>query len=373
MTSAHIHTGEEYNPFNERAKYNYREYLKEAKQRSEATVVQVDKAIERFDKYNSRKDFGKFNRHQAIGFKRFLRKQKNWQTGRSLSLSTLHSTLRHLRTFFRWLSHEPEYRSKIRWSDADYFRLSKKESRAAAATIERSIPTIEQILTVLMAMPKNTSIERRNRALIAFAILTGARVESISTFRLKHINTDLGSVLHDAKEVKTKFSKTTTTYFFPVGEVIGDIVVDWIDYLQNLLGWCGEFPLFPSTDVRLNDYEEFEATGLKRTFWASTGPIRHVFKQAFSNAGLPYFNPHSYRKTLARYGLELCKTPEELKAWSQNLAHDDVLTTLTSYGEVSASRQEEILRRLGTDKKPMNEEFQDDVRQLVNKWGNKMR
>jgi hypothetical protein len=34
---------------------------------------------------------------------------------------------------------------------------------------------------------------------------------------------------------------------------------------------------------------------------------------------LPYFNPHSFRKTLALLGGRICKTPEEYKAWSQNL------------------------------------------------------
>lgn len=35
-----------------------------------------------------------------------------------------------------------------------------------------------------------------------------------------------------------------------------------------------------------------------------------------------------------------------MKAWSQNLSHEGVLTTLTSYGAVSQERQEEILHGL---------------------------
>src|SRR5262245_32771308 len=34
-----------------------------------------------------------------------------------------------------------------------------------------------------------------------------------------------------------------------------------------------------------------------------------------------------------------CKTPEEYKAWSHNLGHDHVLTTFSSYGDVSSYRQ----------------------------------
>ena len=35
--------------------------------------------------------------------------------------------------------------------------------------------------------------------------------------------------------------------------------------------------------------------------------------------------------------------PEEMKAWSQNLGHADVLTTFTSYGEVPLHRQKELI------------------------------
>jgi hypothetical protein len=42
----------------------------------------------------------------------------------------------------------------------------------------------------------------------------------------------------------------------------------------------------------------------------------------------------------------VCRTLEELKAWSQNLGHEDVMTTLRSYGEVPSSRQAEIIRSL---------------------------
>jgi len=44
---------------------------------------------------------------------------------------------------------------------------------------------------------------------------------------------------------------------------------------------------------------------------------------------------------------QLCQTPEQYKAWSQNLGYEGVLTTFTSYGEVEAHRQAEIIRALG--------------------------
>ena len=46
-------------------------------------------------------------------------------------------------------------------------------------------------------------------------------------------------------------------------------------------------------------------------------------------------------------GQAQCKSPEEFKAWSQNLGHESVLTTFYSYGEVQEGRQAEIFKRFG--------------------------
>ena len=48
-----------------------------------------------------------------------------------------------------------------------------------------------------------------------------------------------------------------------------------------------------------------------------------------ARTGLIYF-----RKTLAQFGERVCETPEAFKAWSQNLGHENVLTTFASYGQV---------------------------------------
>ena len=50
---------------------------------------------------------------------------------------------------------------------------------------------------------------------------------------------------------------------------------------------------------------------------------------------------------LVRMGQQVCRTPEEFKAWSQNLGHEQVLTTFSSYGQVGADRQAELIRRVG--------------------------
>lgn len=132
-------------------------------------------------------------------------------------------------------------------------------------------------------------------------------------------------------------------------EEINSIVAEWVAYLRNEKLWGNDDPLFPSTRIEVGISRQFEATGLERKHWSTATPIRQVFRTAFTNAGLPYFNPHSFRNTLVKRGQEVCRTPEQFKAWSQNLGHEKVLTTFLSYGEVACQRQGDIILSLRSD------------------------
>ena len=155
-------------------------------------------------------------------------------------------------------------------------------------------------------------------------------------------------VHQDARDVKTKFGKTFSTYFFPVGKEALQVLEEWVSFLREEQLWGNDDPLFPSTRVELGADRQFEVAGLDRTHWSSASPIRGIFREAFQRVGLPYFNPHSFRNTLVRLGQDLCKSPEAFKARSQNLGHEKVLTTFISYGSVACQRQGEILRGLAT-------------------------
>ena len=337
-----------YSAENERIKRKYFAFLKEAKRHSEPTVDAAAKALNRFEVYTKHRDFKAFHFEQAIAFKKHLAEQKGQQSGEKLSKATLHATLTQLKRFFQWLSDKPGYKSRLQYSDAEYFNLSDKDTRVATAQREQKVPTLGQIKHVINTMPANTDIEHRNRALVAFTLLTGARDSAIASMKLKHVDLISNNVNQDAREVKTKFSKTFNTFFFPVGEEVLGIVAEWVTYIRDKKLWGNDDPLFPTTRIVLGASRQFEVAGLTRDHWSTASPIRTIFREAFIRAGLPYFNPHSFRNTLVQLGQDVCKTPEQFKAWSQNLGHEKVLTTFLSYGEVACQRQGEIIRGLGT-------------------------
>lgn len=339
-----------HSPENERIKRRYFAYLKEARRQSEPTVDAVAKSLARFESYTKAKDFKNFNAQQAVAFKNFLAKEKAEQSGKPLSKATLNATLANLKRFFQWLAGQPSYKSRFQYSDADYFNLSDKDMRIATAKREQRAPTLEQVRHVLATMPTEGEIAQRNRALLAFIVLTGARDSAAASMRLKHVDLTTNSVFQDAREVKTKFSKTITTYFFPVGEEFVGELAAWVNYLRNQKLWGNDDPLFPATLMRYGESRQFEVAGLNRKPWSNATPIRKVFKDAFEAAGLPYFNPHSFRHMLVRFGEQICQSPEDFKAWSQNLGHEKVLTTFYSYGDVDCRRQGQIIQGLGKTK-----------------------
>lgn len=338
----------QHNENNERIKHKYLAYLEEAKRLSVKSTDIAASAIADFEKSTRHKDFKAFHIEQASKYKRNLSEAINAKTKKPLAKATLHARLNAVKAFFMWLADQSGYKSRINYSDCEYFNLSANDTRIATAKRPVDFPSVEQVKQTIASMPSETDIEKRNRALLAFTLLTGARVDALRTFKISHVDLEKGSVFQDARDVATKFRKTGNTTFFPVGGEIEEIIKSWITHLTNTLNFGLNDPLFPSTLVKQDQNKTFVAVGLKLEHWQSTSSIRKIFKAAFNNAGLPYFYPHSIRHTIGQLGERICRTPEELKAWSQNMLHEDVLTMFTSYGKVADHRQAEIIEELGT-------------------------
>ncbi|MDE2362023.1 MAG: tyrosine-type recombinase/integrase [Hyphomicrobiales bacterium] len=330
---------------NERLKHEYISYLRDAKGKQQASIDSALRAIARFEASTGLKPFRKFRIEQVRKFREDLR-DATGPTGEPLSASTIIATLRQAQDFFVWLSREPGFRKSINDNDIMHFTPSERDNRIASARRERWIPEVDDVRRAVDAVPEDTPIAKRDRALLAFALVSGARDGALRTLRLKHVDFTARSVFHDAREVATKNGKTFKSFFFPVGDDLAQIVSDYVAFLRDGLHFGPDDPLFPSTQVGHGEHRDFQAVGLSREPWATTEPIRRIFREAFTNAGLPYVNPHSFRKTIARLGQRLCKTPESWKAWSQNMGHESEATTFVGYGQVASERQAQIIREL---------------------------
>jgi len=336
---------QKHNANNLRIKRKYLLWLKDAKGFSEASIDKAAAAISVYERFLGGKDFRAFHPERARAFKRHLAAQKNARTSAPLSASTIGSTLREAKAFFLWLADQSGYKSKITHSDADYLTPDRRSEAARRANLWKPHPSPEQVRHLLSQMPTETVLQRRDCGLIAFLFLTGSREAAAISIRLGHVDLQNACVQFDGRTVNTKFGKSFTTGFFPIGADVERIVLDWIEELRTIHLFSDYDPLFPKTKVGIGNARQFEAQGIAREPWANPSSAARIFKDAFKNAGMPPFSPHRVRDTLAELARDHCRTPEDYKAWSQNFGHEDVLTTFRSYGSVDPGRQVELMTR----------------------------
>lgn len=334
------------NPANERLKHRYFAWLRNARQMAEKSVDQVAMALDRFEEFTHRRDLRQLRVEQAEPFKRYLAQLDGKRSGIRLSKATINSTLYAVRDFVSWLAEQRGFRARLVRTDAEYFNPSRHDEAIARASRPMKVPTLEQVETMVSAMPVSTPVERRNRAIVALTILTGARDDAVASFQMRDLDLEDRLLFHDPRHVRSKFRKAFSTWFFPVGERFVAILTAWKGELETTYGFGAKDPLFPKTEVSFGPDGMVRPARLGRQGWANADPIRKVFSDACQAARLPDFRPHSFRHTLARLGQQVCRTPEELKAWSQNLGHENMLTTFTSYGQVPEHRQRELIRGL---------------------------
>lgn len=333
-----------FNEENERVKRHYAQYLRRAGRLNATTVNKALDAIFKFEASTNFKPFKLFHIEQAIAFTEALETEVSKTTGKRLSKATIGSILSAVKKFIHWMAGQQGYKSRISYSDAEYFNQSLKDARIAQHRRDIPYPSLEQCRHVFDTLPDGTDIEKRNKAFFAFLMITALRDGAIASLKLKHIDLIDGAVHQDAREVKTKFSKTFTTWFMPVDPVYTDYFIAYVTYLRETLLFGPDDPLFPKPKMVIGNTGGFQTQGLSRDMYASANALRVVLGKAFEAVGLPKFPPHSFRKTITKWGQGCYQSPEALKAFSQNLGHDSVVTTIDSYCPVSYEEQRRLIQ-----------------------------
>ncbi len=355
-----------FHPENERIKRKYFSQLKEAKGLSDKTITEIKKSLSRFEEFTKFKDLKNFSPKQASEFKKWFATSKSKITGDNISKSSLLSTINHLKDFFIWLSSQKGYR-KIIFPDIQYFNLSENDKRAAKAGKPRDFASLEQIKMVIEKMPTTNEIEKRNKAILCFLILTGTRVSALISLKLKHIDLEKGFVNQDPNDVNTKFKKRIATYFVNVDDEILAYFVGWVKFLREEKLLSPNDPLFPAIENKYDGNGGFTKEQLSNKHLRSLNNVDEIVRIAFENAGLKYRSPHTFRNTLTALASKFCTTPEEFKAYSQNLGHENVLTTFTSYGYVDEFRQGEIVKNFKMKKTESENETSAILKEMMKK------
>jgi integrase/recombinase XerD len=329
---------------NEQRKREFLEHLKGAEGFANSSLNTFAEAIYQWQFFTGNEDFINFNKSKALAFRDWLNsREAKTETG-TIGLVTQYNYLRRVKRFFKWLADQPLYKNKILKNDVEFLRLSKKDARVARQGTTRQMPTFEEAKAIIENIEIKSEIDKRDRALICFALITGMRISAIVTLKMKNFDAERKLIDQNPGDgVKTKNSKRILTTFFPIGwDEPERYFMEWFNYLWSK-GFRPNDPVFPATMGGFAGKEhQYSKESVGAEFWSGTGGARKIFEKRCKNADLPYFNPHSFRHLVVIILSKTRLTEEEKKAISLNLGHSNIGTTFGSYGYGSMNDEEAV-------------------------------
>lgn len=323
---------------NEKVKERYLNWLRGAKGFSESTIVAIERALADWDDSARHEDYAKFNQRKAEGFKDTLLQAGN--TAGRRSMVTPYHTLRHVKSFFQWLATQQGYKSRISIDSISYLSLDRKKVREITAPKHQAYPSLDYVRKLAGSIEIRTEMDLRDRAMISILLLSGMRDKAVATLPIGALSKKTLEIRQLPQfGVETKFGKPMITYLWKFDELLLKYVLDWVEYLERVKLFGSTEPMFPRSKVIQNlESLSYESNEVDNKFWSGTGAIRQILRERAMVAGLAYFKPHSFRHAASRLALSYCRTPEEIRAVSQNLGHEDVGTTIMTYGKLDQDR-----------------------------------
>jgi integrase len=359
------------NATNEKLKNKYYEYLREVEWYSEKSIKKMKSAIYCWEDFSDFDDFGKFSMKKAVDFKEWFKNRIVPRTNKPLALKTRYDYLRHLRDFFKWVTGQSGYKRKINIEAVECLRLSKEESRMALAKRREHYPEIEQIKQVVKSITINNEIDMRDRAMLCFTFLSSTRDDAIISLPLGCSNENTLEVDQDpAKGVRTKYNERIQGVLFKFDDEFLGYVLDWVKYLKNEKQFCDTDPIFPASKLEhQGEIKKFVCDSVVSKFWADTSRIRAIFKQRFEEAGIEYYQPHSFRHTANKEAVDKCRNGEQLRAVSQNFGHKHIGTTLGAYAKMPADRVNNVILGMNFSSKDtsLEEDMFNNFKEYI-KW-----
>lgn len=316
-------------------------------------------AIRLFEAFCGGKEFSKISKEHVVGFRDSLKMSVDPSNEKQLSISTVRHRASHLKSFLEWLVEQKGYQG-LNKSLPSYLALPKKFDAAVLSERERYVPSVAEAVQLIERMPCRTMKERRDRAMVAIAFLAALRADTVTSLRVKHLERSARIVVQDAKTSRTKNGKSLRIKFFPLPEIFAEVVCEWKEELLGL-GFSSEDAMFPE--------ERFLVT---RGSYTQRGNVpvmatTHAISKAFevgSELLQKHITPHSAKHCIGSHSLAICKEPDEHKAWSMNMGHENEEVMIRHYKHLSEERVFDIFEQF--EKAGKNEsEFGFEERELM--------
>lgn len=323
---------------NENIIRNYSNYLIDSKGLSKATKKVFLKSIRKFNEVIKNKDYSKLTVSNII--------QAKDKLNEILSKKTFIIYMKQLHNFYEWLSKQKRFKHL---SDiVDYFNLSKKDKKLEYSNEQelKEYPTLDYVKELVNSIPNETDTDKRNRALISFLCLTGARVDALVSLSMQCIDIDKLIVKQYPRfNTRTKFGKTIISKIFHFDNELVDIFVEWYNYLKDN-GFKKSDPLFPKLTITKDTNDlSFKRSKLSKEFMSATS-FRKILSNLCKKQNITYYSPHRYRDLAINLIMSKIPYGEEIKIISQNFGHSDIATTIDYYGSYNPNILVEKLEKL---------------------------
>lgn len=330
---------------NDELLHEWRTSLQQRRGLKPSTIAAKLAALRDYEAFTSRRSFLKLSGPQVAAFKEHLLTSLSLATGERLACSTVVHTVDHCRDFFSWLADRKEGRHLDREA-VSWFSATRADKERARAVPPRAVPSLEEARTAFACMPAETLLNRRNRALFATLLLTAIRADALASLPLGSVDPENNTIWQDGRFVRTKNSKSFSVFFLPFIEEARQVLKDWIVELHSL-GLSSGDALFPR-DMELLRIEAGERLTLgEYPTWQGSSQVRAIVRGAFVAAGLPAHSPHVFRHMFAKHVFALRPAAEEIIAFSINLGHKKLETTLNPYARPDDKTRAMLIAQLG--------------------------
>lgn len=330
---------------NDELRHDWRTSLQQRRGLKPSTIAAKLAALRDYENFTDQRSFLKLNGGQVAAFKEHLLASPSRTTGERLSCSTVVHTLDHCRDFFGWLADRREGRHLDREA-VSWFSATRADKERARAVPPKTVPSLEEARAAFASMPSNALVNRRDRAVFAMLLLTAIRADALASLPLGSVDSENRSIWQDGRLVRTKNSRSFNVYFLPFVEEAHQALEAWIAELQGL-GLSSSDALFPR-DVELLRIEAGDrpAPG-EYPMWQGSTQVRAIVRGAFTAAGLPAHSPHVFRHMFAKHVFALRPAAEEIIAFSINLGHKKLETTLNPYARPDEETRAKLIGELG--------------------------
>ena len=271
-----------------------------------------------------------------------MERAKLYRNSIQTSMQTKRQKMVRVAEFFRWLFAK-NLTAPVISEALEVFLLTDKEKGLLSKREIREYPTLEEF-NEMIDFPVNSDVDRHDKALLCFLLLSAGRVDAVRTLPLGALNPKTLDLVQDPTEgVHTKRNKYIRSTLFRFNEQYLNIITDWLKFLIEEKKFKPTDPLFPKLEPSTENKTLYV---LSNEYYSSQNKINQIIAQRCKDKNIPPYSAHEFRHLAVDTAFRLARSGRDIKAISQNIGHTHLSTTLKQYANMQPQEYMQIIKGL---------------------------